>query len=341
MTLVVNGRFLAAEVTGLQRTARSLLDAALAEGLDARVLAPATAADPRVHATGWAPGIPGGNHVWEQFVLPRQARGARILSLTNTAPLAARRSVVWVHDLAPLVGPRWFAPSMRGYGALVLAAARRAERVLTVSHTVAGELTERGVAPERIRVVSPALDADFAPAPPEQVAAARARHGLTRPYALFVGWADPRKDLPTALAAHRRARDLLPHDLVLVGRPHRTFAPVDTGAPDEQSVRRLGYLPDGDLVALLTGAAVLLYPSRYEGFGLPPQEAQACGTPALAADIPVLRESTAGTVALLPPGDVDAWTAGLLRALGGGLPCAPPPRRTWADAGRDLLAALA
>jgi glycosyltransferase involved in cell wall biosynthesis len=142
-----------------------------------------------------------------------------------------------------------------------------------------------------------------------------------RPYVVLVGWADPRKDLALAVAAHGpSSRPGRPHDLVLVGRPHPTFAPVQV--PDLPSVRRAGYLPDGGLQALLTGAAALLYPSRYEGFGLPPLEAWACGTPALVSDVPVLRETTGGQGVLLRPA---TWPPGRRRC-----------RRPWTGSCRSL-----
>jgi glycosyltransferase involved in cell wall biosynthesis len=167
----------------------------------------------------------------------------------------------------------------------------------------------------------------------------RQRLGLDRAYAVVVGWADPRKDAATAVAAHLEAFRARPHDLVLVGDPHPTFAAVDL--PDAPSVRRVGRLDDPDLIALLSGAEVLLYPSRYEGFGLPPLEALACGTPAVVSDIPALRESTEGRARLVPVGDVPAWTAELLAALSGSVSCASPPSRRWPAAGRQLADVLA
>jgi glycosyltransferase involved in cell wall biosynthesis len=79
----------------------------------------------------------------------------------------------------------------------------------------------------------------------------------------------------------------------------------------------------------------------YEGFGLPPLEAWACGTPALVSDIPVLRESTDSKGELLPVGDVEAWADALRRALRGDVVVPDPPVWTWADAGRQLLGVLA
>ena len=334
---VVNGRFLRVRPTGLHRMARMLLVAALDAGLDAEVFAPSDTDDPLVDRRLGGPRGRAGGHVFEQVLLPLAARGRPVLSLTNTAPLAGH-GVVMVHDLAPLVGPQWFARSMRLYVESVLVAARRASQVLTVSAAVAEELAAHRVEAGRITVVRQAVDPRFAPAPAAAVAEIRDRLALDRPYAVMVGWRDPRKDVATAVAAHRLVVPDVPHDLVLVGGSHPVFAPVRE--PVEPTVRVMGYVPDQDLVPLLTGAAVLLYPSRYEGFGLPPLEALACGTPAIASDIPALRESTAGAARLTPVGDVEAWAAALREMLVGGGPPPRPPAWTWPQAAEQLIAAL-
>jgi glycosyltransferase involved in cell wall biosynthesis len=119
---------------------------------------------------------------------------------------------------------------------------------------------------------------------------------------------------------------------------HRNFAPVVV--PDLDTVIRLGYVTDDDLRALLSGAAALVYPSRYEGFGTPPLEAWSCGTPAIVSDIPVLRESTEGRAIYVAPGDVNAWAAAILAALHGDLEPPAPSPRTWADAGTELIEAM-
>jgi glycosyltransferase involved in cell wall biosynthesis len=190
----------------------------------------------------------------------------------------------------------------------------------------------------RVTVIHPAVDSRWAPAAADDVAALRDRAGLTGPYLVLLGWRDPRKDAATALGAHLRAARVVPHHLVLVSGGSNVFAPVTF--PDLPSVVRLDAVDDEQLRVLLTGAAALLYPSRYEGFGLPPLEAAACGTPAVVSDLPVLRESTQGHAAFAPPGDVGAWTEALLAALRGDLPTPPRPTRTPADTGRDLVNAL-
>jgi glycosyltransferase involved in cell wall biosynthesis len=339
--IVVNGRFLRAKPTGLHRAARSLLTAAQAMGLDAEVVAPEGVTDELVTSTLPSPGGTGkaGDHFWEQVVLPRHAGSRLVLSLANTAPIAARHGAVYVFDLGPLVAPHWFQPSMQLYGRLVRTAARRADLVLAGAAQVVDELVAAGVDRRRTAQVRPAVDPSFVPSSAAEVDAAREALGLDRPYLLCVGWADPRKDTRTAALAHLVVAPSIPHDLVLAGLAHPNFPPVDV--PEAASIVRAGYVPDDRLRALLTGASALVYPSRYEGFGLPPLEAWACGTPAIVADTPSVREATEGRGAYVPPGDVSATAALIARALRGELDVPAVPAWTWDDAAEQLLEALA
>ncbi|HVS67846.1 MAG TPA: glycosyltransferase family 1 protein [Mycobacteriales bacterium] len=335
--IVVDGRFLAAKATGLHRVARGFVTAAKDAGVDLEVWTPGAVDDPLADRAIRVPGGRLGGRLWEQVVLPAAARGHTIWSLTNTAPLL-KPGVVVIHDLAAEIGPHWFAGSMRLYARTVLASARRSQRVITVSAAVRTELVAHGVDDERITVVSPAVDERFSPAPASEVDRVRSSHGLAGDYAVMVGWADPRKDVATAVAAHQAALAAHPHDLVLIGTGHPTFAAVPR--PAGERIKVIGHATDADLVALLTGAKVLLYPSRYEGFGLPPLEAMACGTPAVASDIPALRESTDGAVRLVAPGDVARWSEALLDGLRGGLTPPIRPTRSWRSVGAELAAAL-
>ncbi|HVV75223.1 MAG TPA: glycosyltransferase family 1 protein [Mycobacteriales bacterium] len=334
--LVVNGRFLRATPTGLARVARSLLEAGLTAGLPAEVVAPPGIPDPLIsrHTRSFSGGL--GDRLWEQTVLPAVARRRRVLSLTNTAPIAGR-NVMWVHDLAPLVGPQWFTRSMRLYGELVLHAARRAERVFTVSEQIREELVSAGVKGP-IGVVRSAVDPGLVAPGPAETAAALKRLGVHEPYLLIVGWTDPRKDALTAVAAHLRVAKSRPHQLVLVGLPRPIFTAVDL--PDSDTIHVVGYVDDSDLRALLAGAAALLYPSHYEGFGLPPIEAWQCGTPAIVSDIPSVREATQNRAVYVPTGDVAAWAEAMEAALEGHIPTPEPVQWSWSDAAEQLLAIL-
>jgi glycosyltransferase involved in cell wall biosynthesis len=331
--LVVNGRFLRAPATGLHRAGRSLLHAARDGGLDFEVMAPTGVDDDLVDRLLPAPPGRGSDHLWEQLVLPVHTRGRPVLSVANTAPLASRHGIVWVHDLAPLVGPQWFSRTMQVYGHIVLAAARRAEHVLAPSQQVADELTGRGVTAP-VTVLRQAVEPEFVAAGADEVQRSRERFGLDRDYLLFVGWADPRKDVATAVAAHRVVAARRPHDLVLVGLQHRVFRPV--AVPPLPTVRQVGYVDETSLRALLTGATALLYPSRYEGFGRPPLEAWRCGTTALVSDVPAIREATLGRATYVPPGAVGAWADAIEAALAGSVPVPEPDPWTWAQAAQQL-----
>lgn len=341
--VVVNGRFLRAKPTGLHRLGRSLLGAALERGLVAEVVAPAGVHDPLV-TTNLPSLVPsalqkGSDHVFEQVVLPRYAGSRLVLSLSNTAPVAARHSAMVVGDMGPLVGPHWFRPSMQAYGRLVLAAARRADVVLGISHQVVDELVAAGVDRARTAVVRLAIHPSFGPATEAEVAAVREELGIEGPFVVAVGWADPRKDTRSAALAHLVARQRIPHDLVLAGLAHPNFPPVDV--PEAPSIKHAGYVDDTTLRALLTGAAALVYPSRYEGFGLPPLEAWACGTPSIVADTPAVREATEGRAEYVLPGDVTAIAAAIARAVRGELTVPSLPAWTWDDAAAQLLDHLA
>jgi glycosyltransferase involved in cell wall biosynthesis len=338
VSIVVNGRFLLGPPTGIHQVGRGLVDGARAAGVPLQVLAPSDADDLRADSRVWRPPGRIGEHLWEQVLLPWAARGRPIISLANTAPLVAKRSVLMVHDLEWEVDPRWFSRVGRLYGRLAAASARRASGLLSPSEQVRSELIRSGFSADGVFTVRNALEDDFGPATQDEVASARSRLGLDAPYLLCVGWADPRKDVATAIAAHLRIVGEMPHLLVLVGGPNPNFPPVRI--PAAPTVRRTGYLDGSELRALLTGAAALVFPSRYEGFGLPPVEALACGVPALVSDIPVLHESTGDAARFVRPGDVEAWASAMRDALRGEVDCGPPPAWRWSDAAEQLRAAL-
>lgn len=208
-------------------------------------------------------------------------------------PLRAARGVLTIHDLSYLRTPDTVSAASARYADLVPRGLRRADAVLTPSQAVADEV----IAAYRLdpALVTPTPlgvdDAWFTTDPP--TAAWRAAHGLPERYLLFVGSVEPRKNLPVLLAAVRRlhATDADAPPLVLVGPPG--WGPtLDLAGMPPGSVITAGYLDAGELRSTVAGASVLCFPSRYEGFGLPPLEALAAGVPVVAADIPTVREVT-------------------------------------------------
>jgi glycosyltransferase involved in cell wall biosynthesis len=228
-------------------------------------------------------------------------------------------SVVTIHDL----GYHWFPQAHTRQQRLYLEAGTRwsaaaATRVIAVSQATAADLNRvYGVAPAKIDVIYEACAAPEA-VTAEQVAAVRRQYGLIRPYALFVGTLQPRKNvvrLAQAYAALASARRL-DFDLVLAGAPGWLSAPI-VAALEElhlgDRIRRLGYVPDGALPALLAGARIFCLVSLYEGFGLPVLEAQSYGVPVMTANNSSLPEVAGDAALLVDPTDVDAIADAMLR----------------------------
>jgi glycosyltransferase involved in cell wall biosynthesis len=229
---------------------------------------------------------------WYYAALPLTARGHDVLHCTTfRGPLKAPVPfTVTLHDLGlmrhPELFPRWHRLSGRAGLARV---ARAADRVLAVSAFTKREAVELlGVAESRVTVIGNAVDPVFTPAGP-------AAHG---DYVLAVGTLEPRKNLRRVAEAAARAGA----ELRVVGA--RGWGGVD-------SLGWLGEVSDEELAALLRGARALVYPSLYEGFGIPVLEAMACGTPVVTSGGGATEEVAGGAAVLVDPLDVEAIAAGI------------------------------
>jgi glycosyltransferase involved in cell wall biosynthesis len=218
-------------------------------------------------------------------------------------PLRRARGVVSVHDLSFDRHPDTVDAQVLRYQRLVPRGLARAAVVLTLTEATAEEVRERFGLGDRVRAARPGVDPSWFGVPEGR------RPGLPSGYALFVGSVEPRKNLPVLVEALRRMPDAPP--LVLAG-PAGWGPELDTSGIE---VVRTGYLHDRELQQVVAGAAVLAFPSRHEGFGLPPLEALACGVPAVVSDLPVLREVLGQQAAYVPVGDADALADALQRVL--------------------------
>jgi glycosyltransferase involved in cell wall biosynthesis len=266
--------------------------------------------------------------LWEQLVLPLQVPAARvdiIHGLVNVIPFAVRRpSVVTIHDLAFLRHPERFRRGRAGYlRRAVPASARRAGAVIAVSESTRKDLVElTGVPEERVSVVYPAAGALFARLPEPRVARFRDERLGGRPYILYVGTLEPRKNvdiLIRAFAAVRRALDL-PHLLVLVGAPgwmHESLYELARAPELKNSVRFHGYAGSEELPLWYNGADLFVYPSAYEGFGLPVLEAMACGVPVITTSSSSLVEVAGGACMTVEPGSQEALEWAMRELLAG------------------------
>lgn len=318
MDLYINGRFLERPVTGVERYGREVLRRL---GVEFTVLRPGRGRR----------GLVG--HLWEQVVLPaRVPAGGLLWSPANTGPLRAPRQVLTLHDLAALDHPEWFQPRFAlWYAWLLPRLARRATRLLTVSRFSRDRIVARlGVPESRVDVVPPGVGPPFGAVPTGAASAAPARHGLEGPFLLTVGTLEPRKNLATVLAAWRRAAPRLPGvSLVVVGEKGPAFRRVRPEVPVER-VRWLGRVPDADLAALYAAALGLVYVPLYEGFGLPPLEAMACGCPVLASPAGGLPEAVGEAALLASPERSEEVAEGMLRLAGD-----EDLRRRLREAGRE------
>ncbi len=247
-------------------------------------------------------------HLWEQVVLPLQARRARwLLCPANLAPLAHPRTAVVIHDAAPLRDPSWYSPTYaRAQRVLLPRIAGGAKLVITVSEFARAELRELlGV---DARVVPGGVDERFTPdADPEPV---KRKYALDRPYVLTVASRTTRKNLGVLTpVADALAADGI--EIVAAGGDRPQFR-----APHGAAVRPLGHVDDDLLPGLYAGAAAFVLPSLYEGFGLTCLEAMASGTPVVAADRAALPETCGDAALLVDPTDAQQIEHALREAIG-------------------------
>lgn len=269
-------------------------------------------------------GGPARRFAWELRVLGAAVERAGADVYHGTHFYTPRRlgipRVATIHDLTFFRLPKRYGFAHREYYRAIARTARWAERVIVPSRAVATDAVRYlGLAPERLRVIPEAPRAGLRRAPDGEVAALRARLGLEHPYLLCLGTAEPGKRAVDAIRALPLVREHHPHVvLALAGNPGRlsgALAAEATRLGVGDAVKFLGYVPDADLAALFSGAEALVFPSLFEGFGLPPLEAMACGTPVIATQAPAMDEVLEGAAAFVPvgsPGAIARAACGLI-----------------------------
>jgi glycosyltransferase involved in cell wall biosynthesis len=319
--VVVNGRYRTRSVSGVER---------FAENITTRLQIPARVRTPVIPSLGR--GIIG--HLWEQVLLPLQVpRDAVLWSPCNFGPVAARSQVLTVHDLSPRDHPEWFSRGYRRWFDLVVpTVTARSLAVTTVSAFTKRRLVDQfDLAWTRVQVIENGCNLERA-----RLAADQPRVPRARPFVLAVGAADPRKNVASIQDAMRVVRMRHPDlELQIVGgappgvfasrAPDRRHDPLDVVA---------GHVTDEELRELYHSAECLVYASFYEGFGLPPLEAMALGTPVVASRLEPIEEVCGPVAIYVDPTD----PADIARGIEAVLQASPAQRAERIRAGTERAA---
>ncbi|WP_423368773.1 glycosyltransferase family 4 protein [Burkholderia sp. LMG 32019] len=289
--LVYNGRFTTQKTTGVQRVARELIAALIrVQPHDpVTVLVPpqpgAAVSGAKTVKVGFYKGV-----VWEQLVLPLFARRGRIVNLSNSASIFVGNQIIYMHDAAVFDTPAHFSRSFRAwYRIMFWILARTSACVLTNSRFSRDRLAHHcGVSIDKISVVPLGADHLDSLEPDTSVLGA---HSLTPDrFVLAVSSMNPTKNFGRLIAAFRQIDDPSV-DLVIVGMRNTTvFGKQDHVSAAEPNIKYVGYISDEQLKALYQNAACFLYPSIYEGFGIPPLEAMRYGCPTVVGKSAALPE---------------------------------------------------
>lgn len=273
-------------------------------------------------STRWPTGRPVLRIVWEQLRLPTAARGCDVLHASAfVAPqIALRPTVVTIYDLSFALYPQYFRGLNQAYLRIgTRRSARRARRVLAISeHTRRDIHRLYGVPLDRIDVAYPGVDAALAPASPEAVETFKRQKQLPDRFLLFLGTLEPRKNLVMLIQAFAQLKRERPDAaLVLAGGvgwlADEVFTEIDrSGVKD--SIVMPGFVPDEEKALWYASATTFVYPSIYEGFGLPPLEAMACGTPVIVSNAASLPEVVGEAGLNVAPDDVSGWSHAMRRA---------------------------
>ena len=288
MTIYINGRFLTQPTTGVERYAYSMCKALACLQQPFTIVCPQAPIHQDYDVSGLTIvhyGI-GKSHFWEQCVLPLFFLGKKdylVLSFTGLGSVLIRHKVMTVHDLSFLYNRSWFSKAYYWwYRIMTPLAIKTSRHLITVSQFSKQEIMRfyPFIQEEQISVAYGAVDSI-------RFHRLSSIPATEHPFALAVSSIDPRKNFPMLVKAFKGIEGCL---LYIVGKQNHVFSQQNGLDEELPNVRFLGRVSDENLRQLYNQAVCFIFPSIYEGFGLPLLEAMTCGCPVLASDIPVFRE---------------------------------------------------
>jgi glycosyltransferase involved in cell wall biosynthesis len=270
---------------------------------------------------------PLGRIAWEQFKLPVQLsrmRAAVFHAPANVLPRSVPcASVLTIHDLAFMRHPEFFRPTRRYYQrTLTRRSAKAATIIVAVSEHTKHDLIEYfQIDPAKICVIHNSIAPDFQPVDPASIGRFRAEKELPERYLLYLGTIEPRKNLETLVTAYAHLRAHMGHEtppLILAGAKGWYYEPLFARVRElgvERDVTFVGYVSREEQPLWYAGAAVFVYPSLYEGFGMPIVEALGCGTPTITSNTSSMPEAAGTLATLVAPQDADALAKAMYHML--------------------------
>jgi glycosyltransferase involved in cell wall biosynthesis len=306
--VLVNARFLTQRITGVQRYAHEIIQemdstphpAQTLELISPRLRNPGRTAyqNTSIRQTGCLQG-----HPWEQLELPTHTRQHLLWSPCNSGPITSPKQIVTIHDAAALDHPEWFSPAFaRWYQFLLPQLLKRARHIITDSnHSKERLLQHSHIADSNITVIPGGVHARFHRASRSEIEAVRAKFSLPANFFLYLGSLEPRKNLARLLQAWENINQQISNTfLVIIGETYKSFRTWQT-VNIPANTRFLGYAADEYLPALYSAALAFVFPALYEGFGLPPLEAMACGTPVITSNTTSIPEVVGQAAWLVNP----------------------------------------
>lgn len=252
---------------------------------------------------------------WDYFFLPSALMRDKIDFVhyfkPATTPFKKPRAIATMYDVIPLLYPETQTKIQLAYWNNQLPlVAKTCEHLLTISECSKKDIVEHlQVSPEKITVTPLGVDARYAPATDTEKKVVREKYDLPQDFILYLGTIEPRKNIARLVRAYNRIAKNIPHDLVLAGKWGWSFEDVEkeiAKSPFKDRIKIMSHVETAFLPALYSAAKVFIFPSLYEGFGLPPLEAMACGTPVITSNVSSLPEVVGDCALKINPADENA-----------------------------------